>query len=237
MNLIARRGVSTKNVPFNSLDAITLALHTNGVVGVSVDFRMTKDFEIVAFKDTTIDSLLDGTGKVADYTLDELRRFRMGNKVHRQRVATLQEVLNLFHSNQMLIINLQDEGSRNSSFVRRVADILNEYHDLNLWITSYNREIVLLLKDYIKCDGAKIGKNLSDEEGYDCTIETDFVCYPSCCLKKEVLVRECNQKRGVFICPVNTIEMVSNMETDYPDTFDSMYYVTDDVMALTNDVD
>lgn len=237
MNIIARRGVVTKNVPMNSLDAINLALHTEGVSGVSVDFRMTKDFEIVAFKEKTIDSMLDGRGNVGDFTLDELRRFHIGSKVHRQRVATLQEVLNLFHSNEMLVINLQDEGNRNSTFIRRVAEILRQYHDLNLWITSYNREIVLLLKDLVDCDGAKIGKNLKDEEGYECTIETDFACYPSDCLKKEVLVSENNQNHGVMICPVNTEEMLSNLEGEYKDMLPDMYLITDNVMAISNYLD
>ncbi|MER1984641.1 MAG: glycerophosphodiester phosphodiesterase family protein [Solibacillus sp.] len=49
-----------------------------GVDGFTVSVRLTKDEEIIAFHDATIDRTTEGTGFVKDKTLDELKQFNIG---------------------------------------------------------------------------------------------------------------------------------------------------------------
>lgn len=86
-------------VPDNSLAAIRKAVEM-GADMVELDVRTTKDGHLVLMHDATIDASTDGTGEVADYTLEQLRSFNMdragvvyleeGKPV---RVPTLEEAL------------------------------------------------------------------------------------------------------------------------------------------------
>lgn len=49
-----------------------------GVHGFEIDLRLTKDEEIIVFHDETLERTTDFTGKVADYTLSELREADIG---------------------------------------------------------------------------------------------------------------------------------------------------------------
>ncbi len=49
-----------------------------GVDGFEIDIRLTKDEEIVVTHDETIDRTSNGSGRVASFTLEELRKFNFG---------------------------------------------------------------------------------------------------------------------------------------------------------------
>ncbi len=78
-----------------------------GVDGFEIDIRLTKDEEIVVFHDDYIDRTCDGTGRVADLTIDELRKFNFGYnfvdldgylsyREEFQSIVTLRELLTEF---------------------------------------------------------------------------------------------------------------------------------------------
>lgn len=60
----------------------TLAAFENGAAlgadALELDIQQTRDGELVVIHDTTIDRTTDGSGVVASYTFDELRRFDAG---------------------------------------------------------------------------------------------------------------------------------------------------------------
>ena len=61
-----------------------------------IDFSFTKDSVMVLMHDLTIDRTTDGKGRVADYTYEELQRFRLVDRdgnVTDYRIPTLAEVL------------------------------------------------------------------------------------------------------------------------------------------------
>ena len=61
-----------------------------------IDPRLTKDSVIVLMHDATIDRTTDGTGRVSDYTYDELRRFRLRDRegnLTQFRIPTLEECI------------------------------------------------------------------------------------------------------------------------------------------------
>ena len=68
----AHRGASGY-APENTLEAFSAA--QLGADGVELDVQFTKDRELVVIHDERIDRVSDGSGYVADYTLEELRRF------------------------------------------------------------------------------------------------------------------------------------------------------------------
>ncbi|AQQ53816.1 glycerophosphodiester phosphodiesterase [Planococcus lenghuensis] len=78
-----------------------------GVDGFETDIRLTKDEEIIMFHDSHVDRTTDGAGRVADMTLEELKKLDAGyqftdlegNNSYRGKgeiIVTLKEVLRKF---------------------------------------------------------------------------------------------------------------------------------------------
>jgi len=83
--------------PENTLDAFEEAAR-NDVDFMEIDLRTSKDGEIVVMHDDTVDRMTDGTGKVADLTLPELKALKF-KKARRdgEKVPTFDEVLKKIH--------------------------------------------------------------------------------------------------------------------------------------------
>lgn len=74
--VLAHRGGS-QLAPEHTMAAFLKAAEL-GVDGFEIDIRLTKDEEIVVFHDDYVDRTCDGTGRVADLTLEELQKFNFG---------------------------------------------------------------------------------------------------------------------------------------------------------------
>lgn len=94
--IFAHRGASGY-APENTLDAFSLAAK-QGADGVELDVHLTRDGEVVVAHDETIDRCSNGTGRITDMTLEELRRFTFNKPfpAHANaRIPTLREVYEL----------------------------------------------------------------------------------------------------------------------------------------------
>ncbi len=90
----AHRG-DWRNEPENSLKAFQSAA-AMGADLVELDLKKTKDGEIVIMHDATIDRSTNGKGQPADYTLQEIKNFRLKNglgRVTNNQIPTLKEVM------------------------------------------------------------------------------------------------------------------------------------------------
>ena len=89
----AHRGCCTQ-YPENTLPAFETAAKLPQVTGVELDVQLTKDGHVVVFHDEQVSRVTDGTGKVVDYTLEELKQLYFkeaeGTGI---RIPTLEEVL------------------------------------------------------------------------------------------------------------------------------------------------
>jgi len=77
--------------PENTLRAIRRAIALEADQ-VEIDVQLTRDGHLVLMHDSTVDRTTNGTGNVADLTLDEIRRLDAGQD---ERVPTLEEALTL----------------------------------------------------------------------------------------------------------------------------------------------
>ena len=94
--VVAHRG-DWRNAPENSLQAFENCIEM-GVDMIEIDLKKTKDGHLIIMHDNTIDRTTDGKGKPSDYTLEEIRRFRLKNGLGRvtfHPIPTLEEVLGL----------------------------------------------------------------------------------------------------------------------------------------------
>ena len=92
----AHRGASGY-APENTLESFELAIEQKAD-GIELDVQMTKDGELVVIHDETIDRTGNGTGRVQDHTLKELKALNF-NKTHPEyasaKIPTLREVYEL----------------------------------------------------------------------------------------------------------------------------------------------
>lgn len=92
----AHRGASA-DAPENTLEAFELAVK-QGADGIELDVQMTGDGKLVVAHDETIDRVSNGSGRIIDYTLKELKQLCF-NKTRpeygKTRIPTLKEVYEL----------------------------------------------------------------------------------------------------------------------------------------------
>ena len=106
----------------NSMTAFGRAVERG--YGIELDVRLSKDGELVVFHDATLDRVTDGTGKVCDYTLEELKTFKlMGTE---DTIPTLKEVLDLVDGRIPLLVEMKSDGT-DKAVAETCAAILKDY--------------------------------------------------------------------------------------------------------------
>lgn len=120
--IFAHRGASAY-APENTLPSFKLAADMKAF-GVELDVHLTKDGKLAVIHDDDISRVSNGSGKVKDMTLAELRQFnfagKYADKLGKVDIPTLDEVYNLL-APLRLYVNVEIKAS-GSDFVRMVHD-------------------------------------------------------------------------------------------------------------------
>lgn len=159
----AHRGASGY-APENTLEAFRLA-RDMGADGVELDVQFTKDRQLVVIHDETIDRVSDGTGYVADYTLEELRKLRF-NRTHPEYegcvIPTLREVLELLRPAGMTVnIELKTGINFYDGIEKQVLKLVEELGmGEQVIYSSFNHASVIRMKRL--CPEARVGLLYSD---------------------------------------------------------------------------
>ncbi|MBR4236309.1 MAG: glycerophosphodiester phosphodiesterase family protein [Clostridia bacterium] len=98
----AHRGWSARFAE-NTMEAFRAAAEL-GVDQIETDVRLTKDGELVLFHDETLERVTDGSGRVADHTLKELKKLSVKGA---GRIPTLCEFLELFRAYPRLTLDME----------------------------------------------------------------------------------------------------------------------------------
>ena len=114
----AHRGAS-EYAPENTLSSFYLGL-LQGANGIETDVQKTKDGQLVLFHDDTVDRVSDGSGRLCDYTLEQLKRLKIyGNNTtgFYDKIVTLREFLEKFYQYDIkLAIELKGAGVEEETF-------------------------------------------------------------------------------------------------------------------------
>ncbi|MDR2628181.1 MAG: family 20 glycosylhydrolase [Dysgonamonadaceae bacterium] len=109
-----------RNAPENSLPAIERAIKM-GVDMVELDIQQTKDGQFILMHDTKLDRTSNGKGKIADYTLEEISKYRLksGHGVAtEEKIPTLEEALLL--CKDRVLVNIDKGGE----YIKELTPIL-----------------------------------------------------------------------------------------------------------------
>jgi glycerophosphoryl diester phosphodiesterase len=102
---------------------------------VELDVHICKSGEVVVIHDDTVDRTTNGTGKVCELTLSELKRFDAGKG---ERIPTLEDVMH--HIDGATGINIELKGEGTAEPVHRITDefMENGWKTSDLLVSSFN---------------------------------------------------------------------------------------------------
>lgn len=147
---VAHRGFSGR-YPENTLLAFEKALEA-GCDGIELDVHETKDGIPVICHDETIDRTTDGSGKIAELTLEELRRYdahgAFPGQYPVQRIPTLEEYFSLVQ-NESVFTNIEIKTD-NYCYPKLEEKILELVHRFGMehrvLFSSFNHATILKCK-------------------------------------------------------------------------------------------
>ena len=114
VNIIAHRGAN-KRAPQNTLPAFQKAIEM-GTDGFETDVHLSKDGVPVICHNYTIDETSNGTGKIEEMTLEELKKYDFGSyydpKFKDTPLPTLDEFLDLATGKGLKVLNIELKPER-----------------------------------------------------------------------------------------------------------------------------
>jgi glycerophosphoryl diester phosphodiesterase len=105
MMITGHRGAKALE-PENTLRALRRGMDCANYV--EIDVRMSSDGELVVIHDPTLERTTNGTGRVGDHTLRELRELDAGKG---EKIPTLSEVLELTRGSPGLVVEIKEPGT------------------------------------------------------------------------------------------------------------------------------
>lgn len=151
----AHRGLhnNESDAPENSMIAFRKAVANK--FGIELDVQLSKDKVPVVFHDFTLKRMCGVEGKVCDYTLEELKEFRLLHT--NEQIPTFKEFLDMVDGKVPLIVELKIEGM-DISLCPIVNAMLKEYKGVYC-IESFNP---LGLSWYRRFNNSVVRGQLSD---------------------------------------------------------------------------
>lgn len=164
---IAHRGASG-HAPENTMGAFQKGFEMKADY-IELDVQMTKDGELVVIHDTTVDRTTNGTGKVSDLTLEEIRQLDAGSWFSEdyagEKIPTFEEVLTEFRGKIGILIELKSPELY-PGMEEKVADVLIEKNmntpkNNKIILQSFNHESMKKSKELLPnlSHGVLLGKN------------------------------------------------------------------------------
>ena len=105
--LVAAHRADWRNFPENSLEGVKSCI-AMGVDIIEIDVQRTKDGQLIIMHDKNVDRTTDGTGKVSDLTLDDIKKLHLKNGygfVTKYQVPMLQQLLEAVKGKALLFID------------------------------------------------------------------------------------------------------------------------------------
>ncbi len=150
--IIAHRG-SSAVCPENTLAAFHRAIE-DGADAIEFDVRLTKDGEVVVIHDSHLRRTTNGTGKVEEHSLADLKRLSAGGWFSRpfeaERIPTLHEVLRFINGRVGLNIEIKSNRKEraHSPIVERSLQIIHNHHaEKYVLISSFHHHYIKQVKN------------------------------------------------------------------------------------------
>lgn len=211
MKIISHRG-NGNIYKANTKEALLKAINTSYIDGIELDIRMTLDNQIVIIHDITIGLISDGRGIVTKMIYNELLKYNFGTSKYPSKICLLEELLKEVKNFKIILIDIKQEIN-NEIIIDKLFQILKKYQHLNIYIMSFNYDLIRQYKDkYNGYCGLLIGNYINTDKLYN-TFDFNIITYN---YRKRV------EKKETFLWTINSKkEDIDNYNiiTDKPSLF------------------
>ena len=135
MHLIAHRGLTSKDIKENTLEAFKNAIN-NGYLGIELDIRKTKDNKIVVIHDKYINRTSNGSGNINKLLYKELLKYNFGSKKKHSKIPLLKDIVKNIN-NTNIFIELKEKINRDE-----LDSILKQNNTNKYYLMSFNKEYI-----------------------------------------------------------------------------------------------
>ncbi|HNN12507.1 MAG TPA: glycerophosphodiester phosphodiesterase family protein [Anaerolineales bacterium] len=129
--LLAHRG-DLAHAPENSLPSFSQAIQ-KGADGVELDAKLTIDGHVIVIHDPTVDRTTNGSGKVASFTLDNIRKLDAGSwfdaRFAGTKVPLLEEVFETVGRERMINIELTNYSTPRDGLTQKVCELIKRHNN------------------------------------------------------------------------------------------------------------
>lgn len=224
MNLIAHRGLHSKNTKENTLEAIELGNKHVDIDGVEIDVRLSKDNKVVVIHDEYIDVVSNGRGRTNEMSLERLKRFNYGTVVKPSTINSLSEVLDKISPQTLLIIELKDEREKNDILASKVIEIVNNYPLLNIWLKSFSLDIVNYLKRY---SNRPVGILINEFNKDLLNLDFDFYSISQHVITNDIVNNKLEDRKAVMVWTINTKKQFEDLKEKLKSNINKVYVISD----------
>lgn len=162
---IAHRGLHdrAKRLIENTCGAARAAMARG--YAIECDVGLTADEELIVFHDDRLERLTDGTGDIAEHTLDELKALTL--KDTDEHIPTLQEFLDVIADQVPLVLEIKSRFDGETEIVRLIANVLRAYKG-RVAIKSFDPDLVIATRALMP-DRPRgfIGESVYDDPEWD----------------------------------------------------------------------
>lgn len=209
----AHRGASAY-APENTMSSFRKAIDL-GANGIELDLQKTKDGKIVIFHDDIIDNKSNGTGKISDYTYNELLELDFGSwfdeKYKREKIVLFEdfakEFLNkpLTFAIELKVLDIENE----------TLEIINKYSKNidNIYITSFLYKALENTRKLDKTIKLSYLVDIINDENIEklLKINGNQICPKANEVTKEDIIKANNHHVGVRLWGINNEETMKNV--------------------------
>ncbi len=176
--LCAHRGYHTA-APENTMPAFGAAV-AMGAEEIEFDLWSSSDGGLVTAHDSCLERVSDGTGKVSEHTLQELKALDFGSRfseVYKDlRLPTFEEILQKFAGRVIMNIHVKIWGSDTADrMIEEIASLIERYDCArHVYFTSSNTEALLEMRERLPTSAYCQGAGKGNAAMIDAAIEHKF---------------------------------------------------------------
>ncbi len=136
--VLAHRG-DLAHAPENTLPSFQQAIQ-KGADGVELDAKLTVDGHVIVIHDPTLERTTNGKGRVASFTLEDVRKLDAGSwfneKFHGTKVPLLEEVFETVGKEKLINIELTNYSTPRDGLVDKVCELIKRHNNQSQIIFS-----------------------------------------------------------------------------------------------------
>lgn len=226
MKVIAEGGITSKNVPPNSKDAVLLTMYSNFASGLAFNIYYTKDGKIIVSNEDQVSIMTNRQTSLEDMHSDEILMQNIGSKVTAHQPMLLVDALDLYKglgSNKVFLLRIDGLLLENSNFVNDLVEIVKQYPIIQIYILSDNVSKLLHLSSLNT--KARIGVSVTSRTMSNLGQTFDFYALDLAVATKDIVDKIFKANRAVFIDNVNAVEQLNKITTTLTEEQNRYIYI------------